>query len=88
MSILGYPEELYLLHVKFRPHSVFFFYLQLMNISKLTNYINDQAEDLMNKINQTKNKYEMEKTDTKNLIEKIKNYLRGTAYNKSVSSFW
>ncbi|ROL46627.1 Laminin subunit beta-4 [Anabarilius grahami] len=49
---------------------------KLMNISKLTNYIKDQAENLTNKINQTKNKYEMEKTDTKNLIEKIKNYLR------------
>lgn len=59
-----------------------------MNISKLTNYIKDQAENLTNKINQTKNKYEMEKTDTKNLIEKIKNYLRGTASNKSVCSFW
>lgn len=59
-----------------------------MNISKLTNYIKDQAKDLMNKMNETKNKYEMEKTDTRNLIEKIKNYLRGTASNKSVSSFW
>lgn len=54
----------------------------------MTNSIKDQAEDLMNKMNQTKTKYEKEKIDTKNLIEKLKNYLRGTACNKSVSSFW
>lgn len=59
-----------------------------MNTSKMTNYIKDQAKELMNKMNQTKNKYEKEKTDTKNLIEKLKNYLRGTASNKSVTSFW
>lgn len=58
-----------------------------MNTSKMTNYIKDQAEELMNKINQTKNKYEKEKTDTKNLIEKLKNYLRGTASNKSLACF-
>lgn len=49
---------------------------QLMGTSNMTNYIKDQAEDLMNKINQTKNKYEKEKIETKNLIEKLKNYLR------------
>jgi len=57
-----------------------------MNTSKMTNYIKDQAEELMNKINQTKNKYEKEKIDTKNLIEKLKNYLGGTASNKSGKS--
>ncbi len=76
----------FILHVKVKPHSVF--YLQLMGTSKMTNYIKDQAEDLMNKMNQTKNKYEKEKIDTKNLIEKLKNYLRGTACNESVVSFW
>ncbi len=58
-----------------------------MGISKMTNYIKDKAEDLMNKMNQTKNKYEKEKIDTKNLIEKLKNYLRGTACNELVARF-
>ncbi|XP_051546192.1 laminin subunit beta-4 isoform X1 [Myxocyprinus asiaticus] len=49
---------------------------KLVNTTEMTDYIKDQAEDLMNKINQTKNKSEKEKNDTKNLIEKVKNYLR------------
>ncbi|XP_056307443.1 laminin subunit beta-4 [Danio aesculapii] len=49
---------------------------QLRNASEMTNYVKDQAEGMMDKINRTKTKYEQEKIDTKKLIEKVKNYLQ------------
>lgn len=49
---------------------------QLRNASEMTNFVKDQAEDMIDQINRTKTKYEQEKIDTKKLIEKVKNYLQ------------
>lgn len=46
-------------------------------MTKMTDDIKDQAEDMMNKINESKDKFEKEKTITKNFLEKIKDYLTG-----------
>lgn len=67
---------------------MFHFYLQLRNASEMTSYVKDQAENMMDKINRTKTKYEQEKTDTKALIEKVKTYLQGTARTDQLVSFW
>lgn len=53
----------------------------------MTNFVKDQAEDMIDQINRTKTKYEQEKIDTKKLIEKVKNYLQGTV-RTSVGNFW
>lgn len=48
---------------------------KLISMTKMSDEIKDQAEDMMDKINQSKDKFEKEKTTTKKLLEKIKNYL-------------
>ncbi|KAI7811799.1 laminin subunit beta-4 precursor [Triplophysa rosa] len=48
---------------------------KLINMTKLTDDIKDQAEDMMDQMNQSKDRFEKEKTNTKKLLENIKNYL-------------
>lgn len=50
-------------------------------MTKIPDDIKDQAKDMMDKINRSKDKFEKDKTNTKKLLEKIKNYLTGNASN-------
>lgn len=48
--------------------------------------IKDKAKNMMNKITNTKNTLEKEKNDTKNLINRVREYLAGKDFSRSFFS--
>uniref|UniRef100_A0A8C1P6P2 Laminin, beta 4 n=1 Tax=Cyprinus carpio TaxID=7962 RepID=A0A8C1P6P2_CYPCA len=58
------------------------------NITDLRSKLKEADAQVCQKHTSTLLLYNFNKIETKNLIEKLKNYLRGTACNESVASFW